>query len=307
MKQVLLIIITIILTFSASLYIADKVNADVNITDTLLITAALPNPTGSDADNEWIELYNSSPETINLKEYTLKINDKDQVDLSATDLIIQPSEFLYLAAKPHIFSENFPNEDFKVENLPISIYNKSSQIKLFNKASESFSHKFEYTNYAENIITKLEPNCDKYFELSFEEFKPKQLDFPEICEKDPIDDQTDPNNTKSPQEHNTSTKITSSDNKNNTANQTEIIANRIESMYSKLSSDAKINLDLQKITRQKISHNQTQPSFQTITLPVIPTKHITLGQIFILIALNLTLVMIYLEFRSLWLFHKSHQ
>lgn len=63
----------------------------------IAVTEFMNNPVTSDAANEWIELYNYSPSSVNLKNWRLVDEDIDSTTISTVDLIMQPNTYLILA------------------------------------------------------------------------------------------------------------------------------------------------------------------------------------------------------------------
>ena len=61
-------------------------------TDTVVVSAALPNPAGKDAEGEWIEIANVSEETVNLTGWFLDIKDGGSKPFSLDGVILQSNE-----------------------------------------------------------------------------------------------------------------------------------------------------------------------------------------------------------------------
>jgi len=59
----------------------------------LVLTEILPNPTGSDSGNEFVEIYNSGDTAVNLTMYMLKVSDSGKVYSFPTGSTIGPGEY----------------------------------------------------------------------------------------------------------------------------------------------------------------------------------------------------------------------
>ncbi len=75
----------------------DKISPTNIFTDSLKISEFIPNPTGNDEENEWIELHNDSESKIDISNWKLKSGDKSFTIPEQT--FILPNEFLVLGIK----------------------------------------------------------------------------------------------------------------------------------------------------------------------------------------------------------------
>lgn len=96
----------------------------------LLLSEILPNPTGSDTQNEWIEIFNPNEEPVDLKDWTLE-------DASGKKFIFSGSSLLN-SQEYKIFSRPFTG---------ITLNNTGEKIFLFNPLQEKISS-LEFTTSA---------------------------------------------------------------------------------------------------------------------------------------------------------------
>ncbi len=69
----------------------------------IAITEFIANPNGTDSDNEWIELYNYSPTTQNIKDWRIKDDDSGDVLISSSNLFMGSGTYLILARNKTAF------------------------------------------------------------------------------------------------------------------------------------------------------------------------------------------------------------
>lgn len=62
------------------------------------VTEFINNPATIDADREWVELFNYSPNTVNLKNWVLQDEDTDSTVISTVDLFLASGQYLVLAS-----------------------------------------------------------------------------------------------------------------------------------------------------------------------------------------------------------------
>jgi DNA/RNA endonuclease YhcR with UshA esterase domain len=88
--------------------------ADAEKTDHVLISEVYYNPiqTGTDTKYEWVEIYNNTNVSVDLANWSLKDNTNSSV-LSANSYILEPANFLVIAAYEEFFKVNFPVLDPK--------------------------------------------------------------------------------------------------------------------------------------------------------------------------------------------------
>lgn len=116
------IIFKILLSFSIFLVVffgfsdVTKAADSTKIKDHILISEVYYNPiqTGTDTKYEWIELYNNSDEPIDLKGWSLSDNINSGI-ISDVSYLLEPANFLVIAAYEEFFKANFPDISFDVK------------------------------------------------------------------------------------------------------------------------------------------------------------------------------------------------
>ena len=70
----------------------------------LAITEFISNPNNSDDDREWIELYNYSSSTVNLKGWKIKgKGGLEEIDITTTDFFVPSGGYVILASNKTVF------------------------------------------------------------------------------------------------------------------------------------------------------------------------------------------------------------
>ncbi len=112
----------------------------------LIISEFLPNPSGADKNNEWIELYNQNNYAVNLAGYALKIGDKKLVFADPT--FIYPESFLVIPLK----------------KTSINLRNKNGDISLVTPSDEIIDSVLYSQPPKENYAAARDlQNKDKFF------------------------------------------------------------------------------------------------------------------------------------------------
>lgn len=103
----------------------------------IAITEWLSNPSGNDAEEEWIELYNYGSSTVNLKDWRLKDEDGNDALISALDLMVPAGEYVILARNKTKFEEHWLKgcSSSKVVEVAINLANGADEIILENAAA----------------------------------------------------------------------------------------------------------------------------------------------------------------------------
>ncbi len=156
MKKTLLTIS--ILSTILSSFLPIKVFADSSediINSPLVINEFMPNPIGSDSDFEWIELYNSSNETIQLEDWELDGKTIEAFELS-------PSGFVVIANNKENLLQRYPDLE-NVLKLSISLKNSADEIILTNG---TFTDIIRYDNSIEGVSWERINFCSDNIELS---------------------------------------------------------------------------------------------------------------------------------------------
>ena len=104
----------------------------------IAITEFLANPHGTDADNEWIELYNYSPDAVNLKDWHLKDDDGGSTLISSTNLFIRSGRHLILARDKAIFESLWLGgvANLEVITASFSLTNTDDELILTNATDD---------------------------------------------------------------------------------------------------------------------------------------------------------------------------
>ena len=116
----------------------------------LIITEVMPDPTGLDTLNEWIEIKNTSSGNINLKDWQLNGN-------KLSEAIIKPQEIIILSKDinnvKHLYSSNV-----NIFYIPLNLYNLGATLELKRGGEIS---KFIYPKAKEGVsFERLEGSCD---------------------------------------------------------------------------------------------------------------------------------------------------
>lgn len=69
----------------------------------IAITEWLAHPSGVEAEEEWVEIYNYGSSSVNLRDWRLKDEDTNDAVISATDLFLAPGAYLILARDKAVF------------------------------------------------------------------------------------------------------------------------------------------------------------------------------------------------------------
>jgi hypothetical protein len=105
----------------------------------LKITELLPNPIGSDVDNEFIEIYNPNSTRVNLSEYRLTIGVNGAKYEFPTGSIINPNQYL-----------SFSNNDIK-----FTLLNTTSDVKLVSSDDQQVDESPPYSNPSDGMTWAL--------------------------------------------------------------------------------------------------------------------------------------------------------
>jgi hypothetical protein len=167
----------------------------------LRISAVLPNPDGDDSLFEFVEIYNDSGSSINLKDYSLTSDSNNkQLYIWHQDDFLKPGEFIYLASKVDSFKEHYPNELGALEVLPLSsaLINSANNIALKDAALSTISS-IKYQTAKSGIVYAYW--CDKASEVAegayaFAKVNCEIPSTPTITSKPSIEGTTQPSTSK---------------------------------------------------------------------------------------------------------------
>ena len=124
---------------------------------TLMISEVLPNPAGSDSENEWIEIYNFGADPINLLNYQLDDAENGSRAFNLPEITIPPESYLVFYSSQTKISLNNSDEQARLFD---PLENLIHQIQYEESAKESFAYaltennQFAWTNY----LTPGQPN-----------------------------------------------------------------------------------------------------------------------------------------------------
>ena len=104
----------------------------------LVISEVLPNPSGSEKENEFVELHNSTDKDISLDNWQLSI---ETIDLKSSDFFI--------------LSGNIKSGEYKSFYNTVTLYNKKSKLSLFSPESKLISEIIYTTPDNENFSYSL--------------------------------------------------------------------------------------------------------------------------------------------------------
>jgi hypothetical protein len=134
-KKTLLTIFLIISSFFYIFYISSNiVNAEV------IFSEIMYNPEGSDSGREWVEVYNSGPESVDLSEYKLlengtnhKISPKNEGE----NTVLAPNEYAIIADNVEKFAIDFPNLGGIILDSAFSLKNDGELLELVDPNGDS--------------------------------------------------------------------------------------------------------------------------------------------------------------------------
>ena len=107
----------------------------------IFIAAAMPDPVGTDAGNEWVSLINLGSETIDLSGWTLSDNSDKKLVL---DTVLRDAAARVLA----------PGESVVVKGLePLQLANKGDIIKLYDAEGA----RIDWVNYTKPMVQSGKP------------------------------------------------------------------------------------------------------------------------------------------------------
>jgi len=141
MSKTKILLLLVFLFFTAKTVFAN------NLSKSLIITEVFPNPKGNDKNNEWIEIYNPTSQSIDLKDYTIssssdKTKIKEKTIIENRQLLVLPDKIIptlkNTSEKLTILSpENFEIDKIEYseskENLSLSRINTLENNKIIQK------------------------------------------------------------------------------------------------------------------------------------------------------------------------------
>jgi hypothetical protein len=148
-----------------------KIIENGDLSEFIQLTEIFPNPQGTDSGKEWIEIFNSSDQDINLGNWKIDTGDKSGKKFVFENLIIKAHEFLTLSDKDLKFSLKNSNLeirliDFKNNVIDSINYEESEENKSYAKINIVYdkqdSQNLEYKKESKwewtKNITKNAPN-----------------------------------------------------------------------------------------------------------------------------------------------------
>lgn len=107
----------------------------------IFINEILPNPSGDETENEWIEIFNSSDEDINLKGWSIKDSSKSGKFVFKEDVIIKKRDFLVAYRKETKIALNNSGGE------KVSLFDQKgrlvSEVSFSGSAKENISYAFD--------------------------------------------------------------------------------------------------------------------------------------------------------------------
>ena len=100
----------------------------------IAITEFLCNPIGDDAVGEWVELYNFSLNSVNIKNWKIEDEDSNSETITTNDLIIPSGDFVIIARNKTQFELNWlgGNSNSMVLGVSIELANSADEIIIKN-------------------------------------------------------------------------------------------------------------------------------------------------------------------------------
>lgn len=99
----------------------------------LKINEVMYNADGSDTSKEWIEIYNASPHSCNLEDYSIKINDSNhRIYGASSTAIIASNDYALISSNPATFKTLFTTTSEPILKSAISLTNNVATIYLLN-------------------------------------------------------------------------------------------------------------------------------------------------------------------------------
>ncbi|HAH04367.1 MAG: OB-fold nucleic acid binding domain protein [Parcubacteria group bacterium GW2011_GWA2_43_17] len=140
LAAVLIILVTALLTG----FLIIKLQAEA--LPQLQFTEIMYNPAGADADHEWLEIFNYSTSTSYIINADWRFNDgsNHQLSLVLGDELIEPFEYLVLAADDQIFLQDYPDYQGSLVDTVMSLNNSQDNLSLSVDVGQSF---FATTTY----------------------------------------------------------------------------------------------------------------------------------------------------------------
>ena len=140
LAAVLIILVTALLTG----FLIIKLQAEA--LPQLQFTEIMYNPAGADADHEWLEIFNYSTSTSYIINADWRFNDgsNHQLSLVLGDELIEPFEYLVLAADDQIFLQDYPDYQGSLVDTVMSLNNSQDSLSLSVDVGQSF---FATTTY----------------------------------------------------------------------------------------------------------------------------------------------------------------
>jgi hypothetical protein len=241
----------------------------ITLPEQLIVRAILPNPTGSDIEGEWIEIYNNSNSALNISQYQLAIGSNN-INLTDLNIELTAKNTLFLVRNKTNFLAKYPGKP--AAELSFNLINSSNFLILKNEAQSEL--KFTYSETDDNEVTYIDLQCQLYFtanETSYLNEFHSQCPQPETKPKpEPTPPLKEPTITPKP-----------------TANS--------NALYTKVNSEYSLpNLNL---VTSKITENKKEE--KSMLMDTVPIVKIHPASFCYLIALNLALIGVYLEFSNL--------
>ncbi|MCX7616137.1 MAG: lamin tail domain-containing protein [Patescibacteria group bacterium] len=111
----------------------------------ILINEIMYNPSGSDTDREWIEIYNAGSETVKVTDLKLNENDTNhRIEFSQGLENLIPGQYAVIADNPQKFLEDFPNFNGNLFDSSFSLGNDGEIIRITYQ--ENIIDQYQYSS-----------------------------------------------------------------------------------------------------------------------------------------------------------------
>lgn len=150
--------------------------------ETLQIVAVLPNPKGSDSDLEWLQIYNSGPESLDLKLYSLQVNTtkKTLISYIEGENTMLPSNTVAVIARNPVAVEGYiksfnNNFAWQVPTFKTSFTLTNSETTLRLSANNNQLSEYIYSDTHDDMVSIFGEHCPSRNTVELVDFNPNKL------------------------------------------------------------------------------------------------------------------------------------
>lgn len=120
----------------------------ITVTFAFQISEIQYDPSGSDTDREWIEVFNESTESLDLTQYKFfENNTNHSIDVLSGDKVVLSGEYVVIVQNMDKFKTDYPNYTGKIFKSSFSLSNSGEVLSLKDK-SGTVLHTIDYTSSA---------------------------------------------------------------------------------------------------------------------------------------------------------------